>query len=169
MNPDIQIREVTLDDAVTVAQQRAAMFLEMGQATRGIMPALRSQTLEYLQQAIPRRDYVGWLACLEDEPSRVVAGAGAQVRRVLPFPARRPDGSTRVAWGAQAMIINVYTQPAYRRRGIARRLIEEAIAWAHAVEMESLVLHATAHGASLYELGFMDTAEMVYGGDLSHY
>lgn len=169
MHSEIRIREVTLDDAVTVAQHRAAMFLESGQATRGILHSLRSQTLEYLRQAIPRREYVGWLACLEDEPNRVVAGAGVQVRRVLPFPARRPDGSARVAWGAQAMIINVYTQPAYRRRGIARRLMEEAIAWAHAVEMESLVLHATPHGAALHELGFVATAEMVYSGDLSHH
>ena len=168
MHHDIAIREVELADVETVAAHRAAMFLDMGRATTEIMEQLRAESCEYLREAIPRVEYLRWLACPQGEPGRFVAGAGVQVRRVLPFPFRRSDGSTHVAWGSQAVVINVYTDPVYRRRGYARRLMDEVLAWASAVELESLVLHAAPDGRALYEqLGFAPTTEMRFKGVLS--
>jgi GNAT superfamily N-acetyltransferase len=97
-----------------------------------------------------------------------VAGAGVQVRRVLPFPRRWPDGRADVAHGLQAIVLNVYTEPAFRRRGLARRLMHEVLAWARQAQIESLVLHAAPDGRHLYEqLGFAATNEMRFMGDLA--
>ena len=164
----IKIREVTLSDVDTVAHHRASMFRDMGRTTPGVLEPLKAETREFLREAIPRGEYLGWLASPEEEPARIVAGAGLQTRRVLPFPYHRADGSVHVAWGAQAVVINVYTEPEYRRQGYGRRLMKEVLDWARAVELESLVLHAAPAGRALYEeLGFIDTTEMRFSGDLS--
>ena len=120
---------------------------------------LRTRTRAFLLDAMPRGEYVGWVA---EADGRIVAGAGVQVRRVLPFPAHA--GHAAIAEGRQAIVINVYTEPAHRRRGLARQLMEAVIAWSRAERIESLVLHAAPDGKHLYEsLGFVPTNEMRLG------
>ena len=168
MTDDILIRQTTLADVGIIARHRAAMFLDMGSATQAVVERLTSDTEAYLRQAIPSGEYVGWLASLTSRPADPVAGAGVQVRRVLPFPRRRPDGRADVAHGLQAVVLNVYTEPAFRHRGLARRLMQEVLAWAKTARIESLVLHAAPDGRALYEeLGFAATNEMRFMGDLT--
>lgn len=53
-------------------------------------------------------------------------------------------------------VSSVYTAPAYRRRGVARRLMEQLMAHAHEVGMQRLVLWASEMGRPLYlDLGFV--------------
>ena len=167
MPEDILIRQATLGDVSIIARHRAAMFLDMGSATQAVVERLTSDTEAYLRQAIPSGEYLGWLASLASGPGDPVAGAGVQIRRVLPFPRQRPDGQVDVAHGLQAVVLNVYTEPAFRRRGLARRLMQEVLAWARQARVESLVLHAAPDGRALYEeLGFAATNEMRFMGDL---
>ena len=167
MTSEILIRQATVADVVIIARHRAAMFLAMGSATSDVVDRLAAETEVYLQAAMPRQDYLGWVACVAEAPERVVAGAGVQVRRVLPFPRRLPDGRTDIAHGGQAIVLNVYTEPSFRRRGLARQLMAEVLRWARSVRLESLVLHAAPDGRALYEeLGFVATNEMRFMGDL---
>jgi GNAT superfamily N-acetyltransferase len=166
-HPDAAIRPATLADIATVAHHRAAMFLDMGVVTPAAVGQLEAETATYLRTAIPRKEYHGWLALSPDAPDRPVAGAGVQIRRILPFPRQLPDGRCEIAEGRQAIVLNVYTEPAFRRRGWARRLMEEILRWARSAGVESLVLHAAPDGRSLYEeLGFAQTNEMRFMGDL---
>ena len=163
----VRIRRATVDDAVTIARHRAAMFADMGCATPEIFDRIVADSVVYLREAMPREEYLGWLASPAEDSARVVSGAGVQVRRVLPFPRMLPDGTADVAFGRQAIVLNVYTEPAFRRRGTARQLMLEILAWARTVRLESLVLHAADDGRPLYEqLGFVSTNEMRFTGDL---
>jgi GNAT superfamily N-acetyltransferase len=57
--------------------------------------------------------------------------------------------------------MNVYTQPAYRRQGLARRIMLEILAWARGAGLGRAALHASGDGRSLYTgLGFQPTNEM---------
>jgi GNAT superfamily N-acetyltransferase len=59
------------------------------------------------------------------------------------------------------MIVNVVTEQAHRRRGIARKLMEILIQWCRAGGFGSILLHASDEGRALYEsLGFKPTNEM---------
>lgn len=168
MSDEILIRRATLADGEVVAYHRAAMFLAMGSATPEMLDCLISETGAYLCDAMRRDEYIGWLASLASRPDEIVAGAGVQVRRVLPFPRRRPDGRVDVAEGRQALVVNVYTEPMFRRRGLARCLMQEILAWAQQARLDSLVLHAAPDGRPLYEqMGFAATNEMRFTGDLS--
>jgi len=67
----------------------------------------------------------------------------------------------------EAIVVNVYTEPAWRRRGAARTLMEQVIDWARAQGIGRLVLHASKDGRALYErLGFAPTNEMWFTGQL---
>ncbi|HEV8599612.1 MAG TPA: GNAT family N-acetyltransferase [Gemmatimonadales bacterium] len=157
---DFVVRRAGAEDLATIAQHRAAMFSDMGILPAAAVPELIEQTIAYLQAALPSGEYLGWLAADAEKPDSIIGGAGVQRRRVLPFP--NPEGAGRsVASGRQGLVLNVYTEPAWRRRGVARRLMEEVLAWAREECMESLVLHASSDGRALYEeLGFLGTNEM---------
>lgn len=169
--PDLfVIRVVTVADAPIVAHHRVAMCLDIGTATPAVAEQLRTVSQAWLASAIARGEYVGWLAASSEAPASVVAGAGVQLRRVLPFPRRFPEGRADVAEGRAAIVVNVYTEPPFRRRGLARRLMETVLAWAAAQRLESLVLHAAPDGRPLYEsLGFAVTNEMRFMGDLAQW
>jgi len=61
-------------------------------------------------------------------------------------------------------IRSVYVDPAYRRRGIATRLLEAAIEEARRESVDRLTLSASVYGRALYErVGFVARAnEMIY-------
>jgi GNAT superfamily N-acetyltransferase len=66
-----------------------------------------------------------------------------------------------IAEGRHAIVLNVWTEPNWRRRGLATLLIEEILAWARTERLDRLVLHASDEGRSVYErLGFIQTNEM---------
>jgi GNAT superfamily N-acetyltransferase len=162
------IRRATPADVEVIARHRAAMFRDMGSAGEELIDDLISATRQRLEEAMPRGEYLGWLASLQGQPESIVAGAGVQLRRVLPFPRPRLDGPVELARGRQAIVLNVYTEPPWRRRGLARRLMLEVLSWARTEALDSLVLHAAPEGRSLYEaLGFAATNEMRFMGDFA--
>jgi GNAT superfamily N-acetyltransferase len=63
----------------------------------------------------------------------------------------------------------MYVEPDYRRRGIARQLMNAILAWARDGRVARLVLHASQDGRHLYTaMGFVPTNEMQFSGPLSH-
>jgi GNAT superfamily N-acetyltransferase len=140
------------------------MFTDMGTLPRPLYEALVTATIRYLEQAMPSGEYVGWLAAPSDMPETIVAGAGILQRRVPPHPHDGPGGVT-VAAGRQGIVLNVFTERPWRRRGLAELLMRHVLAWVASNGVETLVLHASADGRSLYErLGFVATNEMRYAG-----
>jgi GNAT superfamily N-acetyltransferase len=140
----------------------------MGCITPGVIDTPVEMTAAYLQEAVALGEYFGWVASPSRELDRIVAGSGVQVRRVLPFPWTIPDGRADIAYGRQANVLNVYTEPAFRRQGVAGALMHVVLAWAQTTHRESLVLHAAPDGRALYEaLGFVATNEMRVMGDLT--
>ena len=59
------------------------------------------------------------------------------------------------------MILNLYTEPEFRRRGIARQIMLTILSWVKDHGLRAVNLHASAAGRPLYEkLGFEATNEM---------
>ena len=59
------------------------------------------------------------------------------------------------------MILNVYTEPEFRKRGIARQVMVTILKWLKQRGFRGVNLHASAEGRPLYEeLGFEATNEM---------
>ena len=69
--------------------------------------------------------------------------------------------SPECPYAHRAYIHNVYTAPEFRRRGLARRLMETMVAWCRAKPCEYVSLHAAGMGRPLCQaMGFQPTREM---------
>ena len=107
-----------------------------------------------------------WLAIAADS-STIIGGAGIGLRDVSPHPLVRLNGEVQVAEGRHGIILNVFTEPEWRRLGVASSLLERMVDWARTERLDRLVLHASKEGRAVYErLGFVATNEMRFGGDL---
>jgi GNAT superfamily N-acetyltransferase len=140
--------------------QRATMFLEMGRVSAGAVDALAKASAAYFEAAIPGDAYTAWVAVPIAEPTRIIGGGGVQRRPVLPGPDKwAPD---RII-DEEAHIVNIYTEPAWRRRGIAALLMRHILDWTRAEGLTRVNLHASDAGRPMYEqLGFVPTNEMRY-------
>jgi GNAT superfamily N-acetyltransferase len=161
--PDgFQIRRATPRDADIIAWHRARMFQDMGDVSGDAFEILRAKAGTQLKQWIDNGDYLGWLAAPVDEPEMIVAGAGVQLQAILP----RPLDVSTIGEGRQGIIVNVFTERHWRKRGIARLLIEEIIHWSKNEHLNRLVLHAADEGRSIYgKLGFVASNEMRFARD----
>ncbi|MDP2957205.1 MAG: GNAT family N-acetyltransferase [Longimicrobiales bacterium] len=157
------IRLALPSDAVAIAWHRAEMFREMGVLQDPLFDPLVAATTEQLPELIASGTYMGWL--VEGEgPGGVVAGVGLYVRPILPRPlATGADASELI--DREGIVLNAYTQPAHRRRGLARALMTRLLVWTEAHDIRRVVLHASAQGRPLYEqLGFTMGNEMRFLG-----
>jgi GNAT superfamily N-acetyltransferase len=105
----------------------------------------------YLREAMPSGTFHGWLAVTAT--GEAVGSGGAVIDRHPPGPGNLT--------GEIGYIMNVVTVPAYRRRGIARHVLETIVAWLEEKNIARVTLHATEMGRPLYrKLGFVDSNEM---------
>ena len=164
MTPPVILRIATSADAEVLADHRVSMFREMGAIRSDLEARLRTTSAAYFAAAIPRGEYVAWMAAPLDDPAPI-AGAGVQFRSLLPRPTLAGDG---LLLGLEGLVLNVYTSKTWRRRGVAKYLMETIIAWAAGQGIVRLVLGASPEGRPLYEqLGFVATREMSYTGSLA--
>ena len=147
----MRLRRATPADAAVIGHHRARMFADMGELDGVSVADLEAASVADVRGLLERGEYFGWLAEVDEG---VVAGAGAMWRRLL--PRGRELGVRR-----EAYVLNVYTEPAYRGRGIARMVMEAVIDWARSEGAVRITLHASDEGRRVYEpLGFTPTNEM---------
>jgi GNAT superfamily N-acetyltransferase len=141
-----RVRHATLDDTDTLVRHRLAMFADMGVpfAEATLAPAFA----DWLRREMPSGSYRAWLVEWtggeEDRGGRTtpVAGAGATI---IPWPPGPKYPGDRLAF-----VYNVYTEPAHRRRGLARLAMDALHAWCCAAGVTSVALNASEDGQPLY-------------------
>jgi GNAT superfamily N-acetyltransferase len=148
---EIHIRKANVEDLKHLLHHRRAMFEEMGYRDAAVLNQVEKSSQEYFNQALRIGVYKAWLA--EDATARVVAGGGIVIASWPGYPgetlAKRP-------W-----ILNMYTEPEARHRGIAKKLLQVMLDWCRANGFRAVSLHASPAGRPLYEsVGFEPTNEM---------
>jgi GNAT superfamily N-acetyltransferase len=165
VSQEFQIRQANPDDASIIGWHRARMFQDMGLVPDDLFESFRTKALHRLGKALASGDYLGWLVSQRNVPQKIIAGAGVIIREVPPFPIRHKNGQITIAEGCQGLIVNVFTEPEWRRHGLAKLLMNTIIAWSREQNLDGLVLHASDDGRALYQqLGFISTTEMRLGG-----
>lgn len=126
------------------------MFADMAYGDESTREAMVAATRPFIEAGLKNGSYRGWLVELG---GRVVAGGGIASADFQPTPLSL---SPKRVW-----IVNVYTEPPFRRRGLARQVLEVILAWCREQGLKSVFLHASDDGRPLYELlGFKPTSEM---------
>jgi GNAT superfamily N-acetyltransferase len=122
---------------------------------------IRPRTPE--EHRIADRSYKGWATKLMKQGKLVgfimrnrvepVASGCVWLRENPPYPGR--------AAGPRPYLLSMYTEPAYRGRGYACRIVREAMRWSKKNGYTRMALHASEMGRSLYKkLGWERTWEM---------
>jgi len=150
MSLDLFIRPATANDIPEILRQRRGMYEAMGYRDGYALTAMISACEPYLSTALADGSFRCWLA---QEQERIVAGGAVLIN---PWPSHPYDLECR-----RATILNVYVEAQFRRRGIARQLMQTMIDWCRKEGFAAVYLHASKDGSPLYErLGFEPTTEM---------
>ena len=155
---DYSIRRVTLQETAIVAGHRLRMFQEMGQVPAELADQLLQSSRRALAALFANGEYIGWFAV--NGAGDVIGGAGVHIKAQLPRIAATGD---TVADSPVPLVVNVYTEPDWRGRGVARALMRELMTWAFEQNYERVVLHASDAARPLYvSLNFAPTNEMLW-------
>jgi GNAT superfamily N-acetyltransferase len=147
----MRLRSASIEDLDILIHHRREMFREMGYTDQALLDDVTASAEAYFRTALANDAYLGWLAQTDD--CEVVGGGGLLIADWPGFPGEK---QSRRAW-----ILNMHTEPAYRRQGIARRLVETMVEWCRAERFTAVALHASKEGRPLYEsFGFQPTNEM---------
>ncbi len=147
-----ETRTATAADAALITSHRHAMFTSMGGFDEPVLEALGRASEPWTRRMMEAGKYLGWIVSEDQVP---IASAGMLLLDWPPHPFD-PTGETR------AYLLNVFVDPGYRRRGLARSLVELCLAEALRRSIRVVSLHASREGAPLYErLGFKATNEMM--------
>jgi GNAT superfamily N-acetyltransferase len=148
---DITIREAAPCESAIILHHRRSMFRDMGESSVEELDRMVEVAGPWLARALADGTYRHWLAV--DRSGRVAGGGGVLL---CPWPP-----SPKYLCTQRAVILNVYTEPEFRKRGIARQIMQTSLAWVKQQGFRAVNLHASKEGRPLYEkLGFEATNEM---------
>jgi GNAT superfamily N-acetyltransferase len=149
--PQITLRAAAADEGPIITRHRRAMFAEMRHMPDDQLDALDASFGPWVAARLERGEYHGWFAV--NAAGQVVGGAGLWL---MDWPPHALHLEPR-----RANILNVYVEPQYRRRGLARALTDKALDWCRHNRVRMVILHASPAGRPIYEsLGFAPTNEM---------
>jgi GNAT superfamily N-acetyltransferase len=150
MDPQLRIREATLNDIPDLLRHRRGMYEDMGYDDEASLVAMTETSRPYVRDAMTNGTQHAWVAVIDNR----VVGGGLVI--VSPWLSHPYDRQCR-----QVTVLNMYVEPEFRRQGIARRLMQTMIDWCRKEGFVNVSLHASKSGRPLYEsLGFEPTTEM---------
>jgi GNAT superfamily N-acetyltransferase len=155
--PEPALRDATPDDVGLLVEHRRLMIEEIRRLQNRVLNeeqlALFGQVYgDYLREALDDGRAWGWVVEAEGKP--VASG----VVSVLVYPPMYSG-----LHGPRGLLYGLYTHPGFRRRGLARCIVQAAVDSCRGREMTAVLLHPSDAGRPLYEsLGFEPTNEMRY-------
>jgi GNAT superfamily N-acetyltransferase len=151
-NARLRLRTTTASDLPTLVRHRRRMWEEIGGRTPAELDRADPAYRRWVVREVRARRFIGFV--IEDGRGHV-AGSGA----VWLQPAQpRPGRLSRLR---MPYIMSMYTEPAFRGRGVASRIVRAMVRWSTLRGYHRIFLHASHAGRPVYaKLGFTDGSEM---------
>ena len=142
MKQEIQYRKLTADDLDTFIQMRIRQLREEGaQEDFDLVPALK----DYYDRHMADGTFVSWLA-LDEE--KIIGTSGMSFVEKPPYYG--------CPTGRIGLLSSMYTDPGYRRQGIAKELLTRVVEEARAYGCGTVQITASDMGVLLYtNFGFV--------------
>ncbi len=146
----IGYRRATINDLSVLVSLRIRFLNELLSHPENDETALVRKSLQsYFAKAIPRNDFVAWVA---ERDGEVIATSGIVIWE-------KPAIYGGAESGRLGYLLDFYTVPEFRGEGIATRLLNELIKEAKSTGLHYLHLHASKDGINIYrKAGFTETA-----------
>lgn len=142
----LNYRKATLDDLEILTETRIEVLRAANQLNGDVdMSEVKKHSYEYYQNSLENDTHLAYLIFDDD---KFVGAGGISYFQVMPTY-HNPTGK-------KAYIMNMYTNPNYRRQGIAYKTLDLLVADARKKGIIAISLEATEMGRSLYEkYGFL--------------
>lgn len=138
---EIIYKKATIDDLDILTETRIEVLKAANQLADDVdMSDVKKQSMDYYQSAINDNTHVAYLIFDED---KFVGAGGISYFKVMP--------TYHNPTGRKAYIMNMYTKPEYRRKGIAIKTLDLLVQDAKKRGITAISLEATAMGRPLYE------------------
>jgi GNAT superfamily N-acetyltransferase len=150
----MEIRKANIQDCIQLTNIRIEMRKERETESLNVSSEIfYDNTLNYFKENILKGNFVAFVAVDKGE---IIATSGICFYSVPPTYGN-PDGKV-------GYIVNMYTKAPYRKKGIARQLLDCIVNEAKIRSCNKITLNASDMGKSIYEkYGFKDLQnEMVY-------
>lgn len=146
----IQVRKITAGEVDLLTTYRLAYLTEMqGERNEEYLQKLKSDLNRYFSEALTENRIFAFLAEQDGQP----LSFGAMVLKKIP-------GDFNQSSYLEGDILNMYTVPFARRKGISAIILQELVNEAHNRGISKISLHASKDGEKLYrKFGF---AEPIY-------
>ena len=150
---EIIYHKATPEDAILLADYRIRFATELsGPQSEETVVALHNQLKKYFKDAAAKNLCVSFIAKCDGK----VAGIGSMVYREMP-------GGFKIVSGKWGYIMNMYTLPEFRRRGICRSILNLLVEEGKKNGVGAFELHATSEGEFVYkQSGFLKHSEPTY-------
>jgi GNAT superfamily N-acetyltransferase len=142
------IRQANMDDLEVLVQLRLSLLREVGNLRSGTCTADLAEAIrQYFTKTLPTGQFVAWVAQVD---GRIIGTSG-----VVMFERPPVDGNLS---GLDAYIMNIYTIPSWRCKGVATVLLGEIISYVKQTDARRIWVHSTRDGKHLYKkFGFVST------------
>ncbi len=150
---ELQYKKADITDIDILTKTRIQVLLAANKLEDSTdMSVVEKESFRYYQKALNNNEHIAYLVF---DDNLIVGTGGVSFYNVMP--------TYHNTTGEKAFIMNMYTHPEYRRRGIAYKTLELLVSEAKARGINHISLEATEIGRPLYEkFGFVQmTDEMV--------
>lgn len=139
-NQYFEYYKASSSDVQTLVEKRILFTIELaGEQTTEKLHELRQQLTAYFTKTTIDRSCISIIAKCKDE----VAGIGSIHLREMPGNIKNPSG----IWG---YIMNMYTVPEFRKKGICSEILNRLVNEGKRLGINAFELHATEIGEPVY-------------------
>jgi len=147
----LSVRPAGVRDLDALVHQRRAMWKALGVGNEELHVKGDRVYKRWARARLKNHELMAWVVKSSD--GRIAGGGCVWLQPVQPRPQRRSM--------VQPYLLSMYTEPDFRKRGVASMVVKEAIRWCRKRRYERLMLHASKMGRGVYRrLGFKRTWEM---------
>ena len=137
----IEYRKATINDLAVLTETRIEVLRAANRLKDNVdMSEVRRQSEEYYIYALNNDTHVAYLVY---DKEKIIGTGGISYFQVMP--------TYHNPTGRKAYIMNMYTNPEYRRKGIALKTLDLLVEDAKAKGITAISLEATDMGKPLYE------------------
>lgn len=149
----IHYKKADLNDIDHLIEARFTFLTSLlGEPSEEAKQTLHAALTTYFKQYIADKTYIGWLAFDGNE----LVGAGGLAVRENP-------GSFKIPNGKCGYLMNMYTKPTHRKKGICSTILKNLQNSAQEMGITYFELHATEEGEPVYiKDGFFKHKEPTY-------
>jgi GNAT superfamily N-acetyltransferase len=147
-----RIRVATSGDWNALAEMRYRFRTEVGSPTESKSRFVRRCT-SWMKKTF-RADSSRWHCWVIDDGKQMLGHVCVQLFEKMPNPVNESE--------AHAYLTNFYVVPEIRGRGLGRKLLNKALSWCRARNVDAIILWATAESKSLYRrCGLIEPADIL--------